>query len=608
MTMYGGGGGALSLGYGEQHASAESLTNTNSLVKANTLNITASNDATIKGATLKGDDTVNLKVGNNLSLESVRDESSTSSYGFNAGMGAGFGSGGVSSVSASAGMNSSDSLNKKVVLSSITGDKVNIDVANNTNIKGSLLAAGGEDTNGKFVDNGNLKLSTNTVTFSNLSNTSYGSSTGLQAGVSVSTTKDNTGISSASYGASTSLGYSVTKTLATLGKGDITIKDKENSDDLARLNTDTSKVNKELYSGGISSSVSGSLDTRLLTEKGRQSIKDDVQKASTIKDAITQIVTTDRAGALDFFKETEKNVKVLDGIKSTIANNPELAQNLSNPNLTPEQKQAMLNDVASSVAISLGYIPASTKLVYTDEPGANGETVKGHYSKQTNTSYINDKYNNSTKELVSTTGHETQHAMDAQAGVKVTDKADNEKYATNFGNMVSNYTDYALGSTGNQSMADTNNHNGALTLNSPTQTVNIITNPLLSQNNGEFAGVDKGMGEDFSFKNAWKLSKENYSTTMNTISIGPFNAGNTASGMSVVAVGNSPYSNGLFYKGPYQSTLGWASSGFKAGSVGYVDTVLFRVVEPVAIGTAAFSVGVGIGSLGVGVYKEIKGQ
>ncbi|MDD3467936.1 MAG: hypothetical protein PHE67_12370 [Campylobacterales bacterium] len=214
-------------------------------------------------------------VGNNLSLESVRDESSTSSYGSSVGMGVGVGKGGISSVSANASMNSGDSLNKKVVLSSITGDKVNIDTANNTNIKGSLIAAGSEDANGKFVDNGNLVLSTNTVTFSNLSNTSYSSSTGLQAGVSVSTTKGNTGVSSASYGASTSLGYSVTKTLATLGTGDITIKDKENSDDLARLNTDTSKVNKDLYSGGISSSVSGSLDTRLLTEKGRAEIKQD---------------------------------------------------------------------------------------------------------------------------------------------------------------------------------------------------------------------------------------------------------------------------------------------------------------------------------------------
>lgn len=62
--------------------------------------------------------------------------------------------------------------------------------------------------------------------------------------------------------------------------------------------------------------------------------------------------------------------------------------------------------------------------------------------------------------------------------------------------MVADYTDYALGYTGNQTMADTNNHNGALTLNSPTQTVNIITSPLLTQNNKEFTNVDKMQGED----------------------------------------------------------------------------------------------------------------
>ncbi len=81
---------------------------------------------------------------NLLSLESVRDESSTSSYGSSVGMGVGIGGGGIKSASANASMNSGDSLNKKVVLSSITGDKVNIDVAKNTNIKGSLIVAGSE--------------------------------------------------------------------------------------------------------------------------------------------------------------------------------------------------------------------------------------------------------------------------------------------------------------------------------------------------------------------------------------------------------------------------------------------------------------------------------
>jgi hypothetical protein len=151
----------------------------------------------------------------------------------------------------------------------------------------------------------------------------------------------------------------------------------------------------------------------------------------------------------------------------------------------------MLNDIASTVAVSLGYISPSTKLVYTDEVGANGEAIKGHYSTQTDTSYINDKNNNSTKELVTTTGHETQHAMDNQANIKVTNKADNEVYATNFGNVVADYTNYALSYTGNQSMATTNNHNGATTSNP-----SVFNNQLLNQNSSEFANVDKSLGED----------------------------------------------------------------------------------------------------------------
>lgn len=58
-------------------------------------------------------------------------------------------------------------MNKQTVLSSITG--------NNTNIKGALLAAGEFQDDGSFIDNKNLTLNTNTLTFENLSNTTYSS-------------------------------------------------------------------------------------------------------------------------------------------------------------------------------------------------------------------------------------------------------------------------------------------------------------------------------------------------------------------------------------------------------------------------------------------------
>ena len=46
-------------------------------------------------------------------------------------------------------------------------------VGSNTDLKGSLIAAGYYDENGNFIDNGKLRLKTDTLTFSNLSNTRY---------------------------------------------------------------------------------------------------------------------------------------------------------------------------------------------------------------------------------------------------------------------------------------------------------------------------------------------------------------------------------------------------------------------------------------------------
>ena len=303
------------------------------------------------------------------------------------------------------------------------------------------------------------------------------------------------GISSVGYNSENSLNVNASKTLATLGEGNITIKDIENSDEIERLNTDTTNLNKELYSSSTSTSVDATLDTRLLSLNGINQIKDEAKTASTMLTSINQILSTNRATVIDFFSETDKNVKVLDGIKSTIASNPELAKQLSDPNIKPEEKQLMINNVATTVAISLGYLAPNTKLVYTDETGASNEQIKGHYSIQTDTSYVNDKNNDSIVELVNTTVHEIQHYMDAKDNLIIKDKVDNEKYVNNFANTVTDYTNYALEYTGNQSMATTNNYNN--------QTKNITSVPsvfnmssLLTINNQEFGSLDKSLGED----------------------------------------------------------------------------------------------------------------
>ncbi|MGE0052389.1 MAG: hemagglutinin repeat-containing protein, partial [Arcobacter sp.] len=92
FTMYGGGGGTVGLGYGQQNSNSNSIINNNSQLIGNNVNINASNDAIFQGANVRANDTLNLNVGNDLVLESLRDEYSSNQNGFNVNAGLGFGS------------------------------------------------------------------------------------------------------------------------------------------------------------------------------------------------------------------------------------------------------------------------------------------------------------------------------------------------------------------------------------------------------------------------------------------------------------------------------------------------------------------------------------
>ena len=85
-------------------------------------------------------------------------------------------------------------------------------------------------------------------------------------------------VNSTSLSLGNTMGYSRSKVLATLGKGDVQIGDLENSDDLDRLNRDTEALNKNLYSGSVSSSVDATLDHRFFSEDGREEIATDYKE------------------------------------------------------------------------------------------------------------------------------------------------------------------------------------------------------------------------------------------------------------------------------------------------------------------------------------------
>ena len=308
FTFYGANSSSLELGTNSLKQSEQSLTNNNShLYSAKDMNINTANDATIKGANLRADERLNLKVGNNLSLESVRDKYAYNERGYSVGVGIGFSSDKspnssfanpsstkATSTNANFSRSRSNTITKQTVLSSITANELNVEVGKNTHLKGSLLAAGEYDKDNTFIDNHNLNLKTNTLSYENLSNTSYAKGTNFSIGVNYiledKNNKDSksnnnqedkfTGLKSIDLSNHRNLSYTLSKNLATLGSGNIEIADKDNSDDLTRLNRDTTKLTKDLVNTSISSNVDGSMDLRVLTKSGQKDIAKEIVDAN----------------------------------------------------------------------------------------------------------------------------------------------------------------------------------------------------------------------------------------------------------------------------------------------------------------------------------------
>ena len=182
----------------------------------------------------------------------------------------------LSSINANYSRSKSSTTVKQTVLSSITAKELNIDVGSNTDLKGSLIAAGYYDENGNFIDNGKLRLKTDTLTFSNLSNTRYDKSNSLSIGTNYafkdpqqggSGSKDGgSQASTAGSNAFSSNQMSGMQTSGSIGQSGTSLQDKKNDrlkqDDLSAehiqntIKSIKEKVAKEDSKNFSSSSVS----------------------------------------------------------------------------------------------------------------------------------------------------------------------------------------------------------------------------------------------------------------------------------------------------------------------------------------------------------------
>ena len=371
----------------------------------------------------------------------------------------------------------SNQIIKQTNISSITANNLNVEVVKNTHLKGSLLASTNYETttdeNGntktKFIDNHNLNLKTNTLSYENLSNTSYNKGTNFNIGANYSlankdeasknnqannqedkftSTKSNnnqedkfTGIKSINLSNQRNLSYTLSKTLATLGNGNIEIANKENSDDLTRLNKDTTKPTKDLVDTSISSNIDASIDTRLFTVQGRKEIKDEYNKATAITKALSTIIQT---GKLNFNQEVGQNNNTYEINK---AFGDELVNILQNDKLSINEKENFIAKFTKDLAKSKGYDLRNLQIRFINDKtalGANNQPFQGNYNAQINTITLNLANISNLNDFTNTLGHELSHAIMANQNKFIPQDIKQNNYADLKGRIFTDYLNKAL--------------------------------------------------------------------------------------------------------------------------------------------------------------------
>lgn len=264
------------------------------------------------------------------------------------------------------------------------------------------------------------------------------------------------------------------------------------------LNRDIANNEVDIYDVENHKGLKAEIDTRVFTEDGRKEIKEDIKVSSKITDTIEKIVTTEDVGVEDFFSETNFGVKKYEALKEVLLNNPEVVDKINNPDLSDAEKQAYQNQIVDAVNQKLGKkIANDVKVISTDEPGQNGEQVKGFITTENKTIYSNEKNQDTAKDTLYSLGQEIAGSYQKSEGVDIT--TDREQHNV-YQNMVAQDTidDISFISNNNElniNLDTVNNHNTDTAQATATPSV---FNSQTTNNNLEFAGLDKDKGDNYS--------------------------------------------------------------------------------------------------------------
>ncbi len=272
-----GGGGSVSVGKQTSKSNDESLTHVNSTVDLNTVSGSL-NKLNIQGGVVSIADRGDLKV-NEIHVESLQDTASGTSSSKGGSVGAGFGSSGLSNVTASynqaKGENDKAWVNEtsKLLIGNAQND-VDLDamgVKNITNI-GGVIANATKNTDGSLTDHGKLNY-TGALELKDIQDHSSESNRGFNASTSVGTSiKGESKESSLHPSGSTTVGLQSTGnekeqlTKATMGQGTVSNTTADTNRDI----NNTQEITRDQVTGLLNGSVT--VDNRIFTESGREQI------------------------------------------------------------------------------------------------------------------------------------------------------------------------------------------------------------------------------------------------------------------------------------------------------------------------------------------------
>ncbi|MCZ4293876.1 hemagglutinin repeat-containing protein [Vibrio sinaloensis] len=517
MTVYGASTGInLNASFDRNQSTSSSVTHNNSRLNAGNIKITSNQDTNIKGANVAANDSLIVDVGGDLNVASVQDRHSSSQKGMGISGGLSLSDGAASEVTgASGGVNASNgrTRTKQTVVTSLTsGGTADINVASNTDVKGALIATIDEQGN----DSGKLNLTTDSLTYADLSNTSYNQnrSMGVSTSVGINGGEIDSTNNSTSIQYKNTSGYSKSKILATIGQGNLTIVDSENTGDITALNRDTEHTEKDLFTvDRKQGDFDVTIDHRLLTEEGRAQIKEDVKRTHLAGNAIADVVTDESVEVSDIFEHMDVLQKELDIQKKIALENPEAAQILNNLDLAnAEAKQYATEVYLQTYADVMGITIDEARVVAFKVKGG----AKGNHLVQNGktTVELNDAETTNGADAANTIVHEGTHAAINQG--RIGDKGEFEEQYTG---LVGNYAEdsfkfvwenYGLGEyksgdinqhIGNDSspMILLNNINSAIQHNTPGVTVDNrflskreyeLANTLAAESNGKYTAEE----------------------------------------------------------------------------------------------------------------------